>query len=445
MSHVLTVVLECRIRRGVLQVRARAVESALHPPAERHHQPAGAMVGALAAVLVDPPAKLGELEHQRLVAQPLVRQVRVERGQPLVQGGQEVAEHTVLGALRGVRVEAVELHPEDLRSDLVRQRTGNRFERLSEVRGGVRNGWCVGGHGGNPVEGRESRLGGAVDEGEMRLLPRSGRDRQHRGLRPLYSPFPHGVCERVLGGVFNRWHPDATGPQRGWKTPSRVPGDERVHGRRQRVEIPPEPTRTDRARRIRRRHEVGAEKMRAARVRIPGPLNDREPARVEDRPQSREVGVQAVSDAAGVPADVEHATRRNGLARPPTIVRRILVGHERAQRIVAAVQKQHHQAPPACILRPGQVAQKRRGRESEREGGYTSVHERSTCEAHGVSLLRLVYIARRTDTPATHRSGAPAPRRCPGSTHPNSPRISRGRSSSTRCKVPAPSRRAGTR
>ena len=57
----------------------RAVDAALDGAAHRHHQPGGAVVGALAAVLADAPAELGELQHERVVEQALVLQVGVER------------------------------------------------------------------------------------------------------------------------------------------------------------------------------------------------------------------------------------------------------------------------------------------------------------------------------------------------------------------------------
>ena len=81
-------------QRGVLgsarQRRRRAVDAAAHLAADGHHHARGAVVGAAAAVFVDAAAELGELQHQRVVHQPLIAEILIEREQAVVQRGHQV-------------------------------------------------------------------------------------------------------------------------------------------------------------------------------------------------------------------------------------------------------------------------------------------------------------------------------------------------------------------
>mgnify|MGYP000090069482 CR=1 FL=1 len=63
---------------GTVERRGRTVESASNAAPERHHHRASPVIGALAAVLGNAAAKLGELNHQRVVQQTLILQVVVE-------------------------------------------------------------------------------------------------------------------------------------------------------------------------------------------------------------------------------------------------------------------------------------------------------------------------------------------------------------------------------
>ena len=94
------------LERGIVgagaQVGRGAVEPAADAAAHRQHDPGGAVVGALAAVLVDAAAELRELQHERVAQQPLVRQVGVERGQRAVDRAHQVG----VGAVGRVRCPA---------------------------------------------------------------------------------------------------------------------------------------------------------------------------------------------------------------------------------------------------------------------------------------------------------------------------------------------------
>src|SRR5688572_14493197 len=83
-AHVSAAVLQ-RGRRRVERGR-RAVQPTAHAAADRHHRRGRAVIGALAAVFRHAPAKLGELNDQRVVQQSLIPQVGVEGQQRPVHG-----------------------------------------------------------------------------------------------------------------------------------------------------------------------------------------------------------------------------------------------------------------------------------------------------------------------------------------------------------------------
>ena len=61
-----------------------------NPPAHGHHEASSAMVGPLAPVLVDPAAKLRELQDERVVKETLIGQIGGKRDKGIVKGGDEI-------------------------------------------------------------------------------------------------------------------------------------------------------------------------------------------------------------------------------------------------------------------------------------------------------------------------------------------------------------------
>jgi hypothetical protein len=97
-------------------------------------------------------------------------------------------------------------------------------------------------------------------------------------------------------------------------------------------------------------------------------------------------GMQAEDVAAAVGAHLQHLARRHGDRGPARVVVGVAVGHERAERVVAAAQVHHDQIARSAALRERQVAQELRGGEAEREGGDAALDELSAREAHGSTL-----------------------------------------------------------
>jgi len=90
-SDIAALILQVRVvgRPGQRRGR-RASKAAPGPSPQQHHQSDGAVVGALTAVLADPSAELGELQHQRAVEQPVVAEVGVEGQQRVIELVQQV-------------------------------------------------------------------------------------------------------------------------------------------------------------------------------------------------------------------------------------------------------------------------------------------------------------------------------------------------------------------
>src|SRR6185295_873992 len=92
----------------------------------------------------------------------------------------------------------------------------------------------------------------------------------------------------------------------------RIPSDERIHRRRQRIEIPPDPAETLRIAWIGSGPDIGAEEMRAALILVPGALNERQAALVENLLHPGESRMQTEGDARRIGADLQHLARRHG-------------------------------------------------------------------------------------------------------------------------------------
>ena len=83
-----------------------------NPPAHDHHEASSAMVGPLAPVLVDPAAKLRELQDERVVKETLIGQIGGKRDKGIVKGGDEIGVLPRDSALARVGVVAARLNPE---------------------------------------------------------------------------------------------------------------------------------------------------------------------------------------------------------------------------------------------------------------------------------------------------------------------------------------------
>ena len=101
------------------------------------------------------------------------------------------------------------------------------------------------------------------------------------------------ALEGVRCRIADRRHGDEPRQQRVRHFGAGVPRVQRIDRRGNRVEVSSEPARTLRRQRVRRRPDVGAFEMRAAGVLVARALDQREPAFVEDRPQTRETRMKA--------------------------------------------------------------------------------------------------------------------------------------------------------
>ena len=373
-----------------LRFGRRAVDAAADAAADGEHHAALAVVGALGAVLGDAAAELGELQQRRLVEQPLVLHVGVERRdravdrrhQALVGAGGRRA-----GALLGMRVVAAGLHPEHLGADAADDRPGDRAQRVAEAGVRIGRGRRVLRHLGDAVHGRERALRRGVDERQVRAVDRHvRRDARRRGARvALIRRAAVRARERVLRRARNRRHRDGARDHRPRQLAVGVPADQRIDRQRQRVEVAPEPARALRRGHARRRPDVGAEEVRAAQVRIAGALDHGHAALVEDVAQADQVRVQAERVAGAVAADLQHRSRRDGDRRPARVVEGVAVGHDGVQRVVAAAEVEHHQVARGGTLGVGDVGQERRRGEAPGERGDAALDEVTSCECHNAS------------------------------------------------------------
>jgi hypothetical protein len=302
----------------------------------------------------------------------------VSRGHAVVERRHQVGVGAVVRVLAGVRIVAAGLYPEDLGPYAARHRASDRAQRLAEPVVGIRDRRRVRRDLGDAIERGERRDRTAVDERQVRAVDGHVRG-DCRGGRALEGRLARvalvGARERISGHVRDRRHADVPGHQRPRRLARGVPPHERVDRARQRIGIPAEPPGPLRRGRVGRRPDVGAEKMRPARVRVSRALDDREPAGIEDLLQPRETRMETERHTTPIAADLQDVPRLHRERRPPAEVKAVVVGHERAERVVPAGEVQHDQVAAARSLRPRQVAEECRRRERRRGEPIEHVRE----------------------------------------------------------------------
>ena len=342
----------------------------MHRAAHRQHHARRPVIGAAAAVLADPPAKLRERQHERVVQQAKVSHVVVERRQPVVERRHQPGVRAAVGRrpLRRVRVEAAGLHPEHARPDALRHRAGNGAQRLAESIVRIRNARLVLADRRHAIERGERRLRRRADERDVRLVDRHmRRDVDRRALLERCFGARVGAVECVRRNIRNRRDRHACHQQRVRRIAGGIPRRERIERRRKRGQVPSHPSVADRAGWICRRPDVGAREMRTARVLVTGALNQRQPALVEDVAQAGQLRMQAERLAARIGADLQDGARGNRERRPLAVVRGVGVRHEHAEPVVPAGQIEDDEVAAARALRAREIREKRRRGEAERE------------------------------------------------------------------------------
>src|SRR5262245_55946996 len=119
--------------------------------------------------------------------------------------------------------------------------------------------------------------------------------------------------------------------------------------------------------------------MGPALIRIAGPLQKSQAAAIEDLLHAAETGMQAQGDIRPVPADLQHAGRRDRQVRPAAVIKRVGVGNERAQRVVAAAQVQDHEIADTRVLRAREVRQqlgRGKGHRERRDAAFEELPSR---------------------------------------------------------------------
>jgi len=91
--------------------------------------------------------------------------------------------------------------------------------------------------------------------------------------------------------------------------------------------------------------------------------------------QPAEPGMQAERPSRAVRSNLQHARCRHRKRRPARVILRVLIGNQRAERVVAAAEVQDDEIAPGLALGDGQVRQERRRRKGKREGGDAAFHE----------------------------------------------------------------------
>ncbi len=191
-----------------------------------------------------------------------------------------------------------------------------------------------------------------------------------------------GTRKRVRGRIGDRGHGHVARRQHVRQRRRGVPPDQRIDGRRQRVEIAPEPPELGGIGRVGGGPDVGAEKMRAALVRIPGALDEREPALIEDLLEAGQARMQAERHVRAIGADLQHVAGGYGERRAPAAVERIVVRNHHAERVVAAAQVEDHEAAGMRALGPHEIAQELGCREGKRERGDAALEEFPSGDLH---------------------------------------------------------------
>ena len=269
------------------------------------------MVGALAAVLGDAAAELRELQNHRVAEQPLITQVVVKRAHRVAVGSHQV--RVVAGslvALPRVRVEAAGLHPVDARAGAANDGAGDGAQRNRKTVVLIRHGAGIGGDCGDAIERLQCAGRTAVHQRQLRAIHRNvRRDARRRGafvqrLRGIVR-----AVETVRPRVGNCRHADLARRQRAGKLACGRPSRERVRGYG--LEIAPEPSHACGVGRICGSPDVEPLEMRAARIQVPGALDDRQPAFVENVTEAAKPGMQPEGAAARVGPDLQHRACRD--------------------------------------------------------------------------------------------------------------------------------------
>ena len=343
------------------------------------------MIGALAAVLGDAPSELGERQHQRVVQQPEILQIGVERCQPVIQRHHQldVGARVRGRVLRRVRVEATRLHPEHLGADALGHRARDRLQRLAKPVIGIGDARLVGAHCRHAVERGHRGLRRRADKRDVRLVDRYVR-RDADGGRSLEHGLVSGIrtVEGIPADARDRGDRHRRGLQRVRRVASGVPRNQWIERRRKRGEVTPHPPVARRIRRVSRGPDVGAGEMRSAGVLVPDALDQRESTLIEDILQPSEFRMQTQRFAAGVAADLQDGPGGNPERRPPAVIERIGVGHQHAQAVVATAQIQHDQIAALIALRARQVREKRWRGKTDRERRHAAFDERASRKCH---------------------------------------------------------------
>ena len=165
--------------------------------------------------------------------------------------------------------------------------------------------------------------------------------------------------------------------QRSRRLALRVPGHERIHRLRQRVEVAAKPASALRVAGIGSAPDVEAGEVRPARVLVAGALHDRQTAGVEDALEPGQARVEAQLRTPSIPPDLQHRSSgyRNG--RATRVIVLIAVRDDGTERVVPAAQVDDDKVPRRHALGKRDVAQHLRRREPERECGDTAPDERA--------------------------------------------------------------------
>ena len=198
--------------------------------------------------------------------------------------------------------------------------------------------------------------------------------------------------DRVAGDAGNCRHAGVIGQHRVRQIAQRGPSRQWIDWRWERIKVPTQPARARRVRGIRGGPHVRALEMRAARILVPGPLNNRQPAVVKNRAEPDQARMQTEWFARTVCADLQHVTGRNRNRGPAAVIERIRVRNRRRECVVAAGEVQDHERPRRGAGCQREVREKRRRGKSHCKGFDAARHEFASCEFHGVqSSEQLVF------------------------------------------------------
>jgi hypothetical protein len=122
--------------------------------------------------------------------------------------------------------------------------------------------------------------------------------------------------------------------------------------------------------------------VRSARILISGPLDDRQPSGIEDLLEAGQSRMEAERVTAAIASDLQNVRRRHVQRRTPAVVEAVVVGHERAERVVPARQVQDDEVAARRSLRAREIAEKGRRREADGKGGDAAAHELASGYRH---------------------------------------------------------------